>query len=160
MVSKIKITEPVHHLFKAFYEHNLPNKKELCEELRHLIKAKLVNGKYTIEELWNDRHALCDECSELLFDAIKIVTDIHVENIETRINVYDDHENDDILPADDVDHKPVYKKIQNRIIKHVCDNLTITVHSIERFPESSSYVSLAIANLKLCINILNTVFEI
>lgn len=41
--------KPAHRLFAAFHDHELPNKRELCEKLRKLIQTKIIRGSHSIE---------------------------------------------------------------------------------------------------------------
>lgn len=90
MATKINTTYKVHQLFKAFYEHDVQKKKEVCEELRDLIKEKTVKGKGSIQELLDDKDTLDKECSKDLVKAINVVTDtmsdsdLHVVNINNK----------------------------------------------------------------------------
>lgn len=47
---KLAPTDKVHLLFKAFYDHGLPNKKDLCDELRYAIANNIVSGRGEIQK--------------------------------------------------------------------------------------------------------------
>ena len=171
MPAKLKTTDDVHRLFKAFYDHNLPNKKVLCEELRDLINTKMVDGKGTIQKMlqkserdrWmNHGHGYAE-----LYDAIILVAEKDdIVPDEVRINIQEDHANDDLLPVQDAEHLLSvfdHSRVQNMIAKYMIEIMIVSIKRLDdsfrsNAPNFKEQLMIALVNLQLCIDVLKTTF--
>ena len=154
MVYKLKLTDKICCLFKAFHDHDVPRKRELCVELRNLISTKFVDGKGAIQDLLEDP-SLPEYCDTGLIKSIVDVTEgaANYTQAEYRITI-NDHE----------EHPTHYNTARRKIVKYVCENLSITEKRLalasEKLNENlKGEVQLANANLALCINVLTALFE-
>lgn len=154
MAYKLKLTDKICCLFKAFYDHDVPRKMELCVKLRNLISGKFVGRKGAIQDLLEDP-SLSEYCDADLIKSIVDVTDgaANYTPDECRITI-NDHE----------EHPTHYNTARRKIVKYVCENLSITEKRLALASDNlnenlKGEVQLANANLALCINVLTALFE-